>query len=196
MLHIKRFILKWKTSLIAVGAMVLLGVLALLLFPSLPPSEPAGLNEDTVVISVAGEEKLRVPLSQPQTVTIEQKDGRKNIIVVTEDGAYLLDTTSIQFSVNKDCGDLDMTNEFMRFLMTSAELNKMAEIKRLVSPTTDLSYDNIYASLGGIPSERTVSPEQLQLLDDATIQLRSAAYRVMTGEMTIDEAVAGYGSLE
>ena len=93
LLHIKRFILKWKTSLIVVGTMVLLGVLALLFFPSLPPSEPADLNEDTVIISVAGEEKLRVPLSQPQTVTIEQKDGNKNVIVITEDGAYMDSST-------------------------------------------------------------------------------------------------------
>ena len=93
LLHIKRFILKWKTSLIVVGTMVLLGVLALLFFPSLPPSEPADLNEDTVIISVAGEEKLPVPLSQPQTVTIEQKDGNKNVIVITEDGAYMDSST-------------------------------------------------------------------------------------------------------
>ena len=38
--------------------------------------------------------------------------------------------------------------------------------------------------------------EPEETADDATIQLRSAAYRVMTGKMTIDEAVAGYGSLE
>jgi len=32
------------------------------------------------------------------------------------------------------------------------------------------------------------------LTDDAVIQLRQAAYRVGTGELTIDEAIAGYGS--
>ena len=45
---------------------------------------------------------------------------------------------SVEFSVNKDCDDLDMTNEFMRFLVTKKELNEMASVKRLVTPTSDL----------------------------------------------------------
>ena len=40
-------------------------------------------------------------------------------IPMTEDGGYFIDSPSIQFSVNKDCDDLDMTNEFMRFLITN-----------------------------------------------------------------------------
>ena len=84
----------------------------------------------------------------------------------------------------------------MRFLISSTELNKMAEIKRLVSSTTDLSYDNIYAPLADVPSDRIVSPEKIGLMDAVTRQLRSAAYRVITGELSIDEAIAQYGMLE
>ena len=39
-------------------------------------------------------------------------------IPMTDDGGYFIDSPSIEFSVNKDCDDLDMTNEFMRFLVT------------------------------------------------------------------------------
>lgn len=117
-------------------------------------------------------------------------------VPVTEEGGYLVDTTGFQFSINKDCNDLDMTNEFMRFLISSAELNKMAEIKRLVTPSTDLSYDDIYAPLANIPAERIVSPEKIKLTDDVTVQLRNAAFQVITGNLSIDEAVAQYGSIE
>jgi multiple sugar transport system substrate-binding protein len=32
--------------------------------------------------------------------------------------------------------------------------------------------------------------------DDAVVQLRQAGFRVGTGKMTVDEAVAAYGKLE
>ena len=134
--------------------------------------------------------------SQSEAFTANPFSYTFHMIPATEDGAYLGDTASFQFSVNKDCKDLDMTNEFMRFLISSTELNKMAEIKRLVSSTTDLSYDNIYAPLADVPSDRIVSPEKIGLMDAVTRQLRSAAYRVITGELSIDEAIAQYGMLE
>ena len=62
-------------------------------------------------------------------------------IPLTADGGWFIDSPSIQFSVNKTCENLDMTNEFMRFLVTRGELNEMASVKRLVTPTTNLSFD-------------------------------------------------------
>jgi len=102
----------------------------------------------------------------------------------------------VEFSVNKNCGNLDMTNELMRFLITNEELNEMASLKRLVTPTTDLSFDSVYAPFGQVPSERILSPEVIGILDPLTVQIRNAAYRVGTGELTVDEAAAMYGSLE
>ena len=87
-----------------------------------------------------------------------------------------------------------MTNEFMRFLITSEELNRMASVKRLVTPTTDLSLDAVYAPFGQIPADRIISPEVLGILDPLTVQIRQAAFRVGRGEITVDEAVAMYGS--
>jgi multiple sugar transport system substrate-binding protein len=104
--------------------------------------------------------------------------------------------SNLQFSVNKNSASLDMANEFMRFLITSQELNLMAQNKGLMSPTKDLSFNGMYAAFGDVPESRILSPEVIGLTDDAVIQFRQALYRVGTGEISIDEAVAGYGSFE
>ena len=117
-------------------------------------------------------------------------------IPMTEEGGYFIDSPSIQFSVNKDCDDLDMTNEFMRFLITNEELNRMASVKRLVTPTSDMSFDSVYAPFGKVPSERTISPEVIGIKDPLTVQIRVASFKVGKGEITVDEAIALYGSFE
>ena len=89
-----------------------------------------------------------------------------------------------------------MTNEFMRFLITNKELNAMASVKRLVTPTTDLTLDSVYAPFGKVPSERVISPEVLGVLDPLTVQIREAAFRVGKGEITVDEAIAMYGTFK
>lgn len=117
-------------------------------------------------------------------------------IPLTDEGVYFIDSPSVGFSVNKDCDDLEITNEFMRFLITKEELNEMASVKRLVTPTTDLSLDAIYAPFGQVPAERIISPEALGITDPLTVQVRNAAFQVGKGEITVDEAVAMYGSFE
>ena len=115
-------------------------------------------------------------------------------VPMSDEGANFLDMPNLQFSVNKDSSNLDMANEFMRFLITPRELNEMAQNKGLISPTKDLSFNSMYAALGAVPEARILSPEVFGLTDDAVIQLRQAGYLVGTGAMTIDEAVAAYGS--
>ena len=115
-------------------------------------------------------------------------------VPMSEAGGYFIDSPSIQFSVNKTCDNLEMTNEFMRFLVSRQELNEMASVKRLVTPTTDLSFDAVYAPFGQVPSERILCPEAIGITDPLATQVRNAAFKVGTGEMTIDEAVAKYGS--
>lgn len=134
--------------------------------------------------------------SQSEAFTAAPFDYSFAPIPLTDDGGYFIDSPSVEFSVNKDCDDLDMTNEFMRFLITNNELNEMASVKRLVTPTKDLSFDSVYAPFGQVPSERTISPEVLGIKDPLTVQIRAAAFRVGKGELTVDEAVAMYGSLE
>ena len=117
-------------------------------------------------------------------------------IPMSEEGAGFLDMSNLQFSVNKESRNLDMANEFMRFLITPVELNEMAQNKGLMSPTKDLSFNSMYAAFGNVPESRILSPEVIGLTDDAVIQLRMAVYNVGTGKMTVDEAVAAYGSFE
>ena len=117
-------------------------------------------------------------------------------IPLTEKGGYFIDSPSVEFSVNKDCENLDMTNEFMRFLISNKELNEMASVKRLITPTTDLSFDSVYAPFGKVPSDRIISPEVLGITDSLTVQIRKAAYQVGKGDITVDDAVAMYGTFE
>ncbi len=134
--------------------------------------------------------------SQSEAFTNAPFDYAFAPIPLTDDGGYFIDSPSIQFSVNKNCDDLDMTNEFMRFLITNEELNAMASVKRLVTPTKDLSFDTVYAPFGQVPSERTISPEVIGIKDPLTVQIRIAAFQVGKGDITIDEAVAMYGSFK
>ncbi len=119
-----------------------------------------------------------------------------NPIPITNEGGYFLDSPSVEFSVNKDCDDLDMTNEFMRFLITDRELDEMASVKRLVTPTSDLSFDSVYAPFGKVTADRTMSPEVLGITDLLTVQIRVASYQVGKGEISIDDAVSLYGTFE
>lgn len=78
-----------KKNWLIPGAIALVAVALLLLSPLLKTSA----DEDTVIITVDGSEYARVPLSQPQTVTVTQADGSVNVVVVTEKGAYMESST-------------------------------------------------------------------------------------------------------
>ncbi len=112
-----------------------------------------------------------------------------------DDGGYYMDSVSILFSANKNSANMDMTNEFMRFLTSEKELGLMAAEKRLITPTKDYSLDEVYASLSDFPEERTVNFRDIEILDTAVKQYRAAAYAVINGDMTVDEAVEKYGSI-
>ena len=115
-------------------------------------------------------------------------------IPLSEQGTYFIDSPSIQFSVNKDCNDLDMTNEFMRFLITKDELNNMAAIKGLMATTKEVSFDSVYAPFGQVPANRTFSPEILGVKDSLVKQLRNAAFKVGKSEISVDDAISMFGT--
>ena len=134
--------------------------------------------------------------SQSEAYTKNPFDYTYIPIPLTEEGGYFMDSPSVQFSVNKDCKDLEMTNEFMRFLVSKQELNSMASLKRLVTPTKELTFDKVYAPFAKVPTSHTFSPEVLGIKDPLTVQIRNASFKVAKGQMTIDEAVNSYGSIE
>ena len=115
-------------------------------------------------------------------------------LTLTDEGACLLDKSSVQFSVNKESKNLNMANEFMRFLVSPQELNDMARAKRLITVTQDLAYDGVYAPFSTIDPNRIISTHEVGLADDVTIHYRVAAYQVANGESSIDEAIAGFGT--
>ncbi len=117
-------------------------------------------------------------------------------VPMSDEGAVFLDMPNLQFSVNKDSANLDMANEFMRFLITSEETNNMAQIKGLMPPTKDLSFNSMYAAFEAVSGSRILSPEEFGLTDDAVKQFRKAVYGVGTGSMTIEEAVTAYGTFD
>ena len=144
---------------------------------------------DTVSIAARTESDSESFLAAPFAYTMAP-------IPLADEGSYFLSAANVQFSVNKDCDSLDLTNEFMRFLLQPAQLGKMTQIKGMLSPTSDLTLNAMFSAFGEVPPERTLSKDALSLLDAPLKQYRFASYAVGTGAMTIDEAVAAFGSLE
>ena len=114
----------------------------------------------------------------------------------TPEGGYFMDAVSMGFAVNKNSQNLDMANEFMRFLITTEELNTMARAKRMVTPCADMSLDAIYAAFGELPEGHIINVAELGLESRPDAQARIAGWRVSNGLMTVDEAVAAFGTLE
>ena len=112
-----------------------------------------------------------------------------------DDGGYFINSINICFSVNKNSRNIDMANEFMRFLISKKELSNMAELKRLIAPVDDFSNDELYSALSEVPADRSFSDKETGLLDPAVRQFRAAIYAVGNGKMTVDEAIASYGSI-
>ena len=144
---------------------------------------------DTVSIAKANEGESQAFIDEPFDYAFVP-------IPLADEGSYFLNASNVQFTVNKDCADLDMTNEFMRFLLSGEQLSKMNQIKGMLSPTYDLTLNEMYAAFGDVPDERVLSKDALGLLDAPLKQYRFASYAVGTGAMTIDEAIAAFGTLE
>ena len=114
----------------------------------------------------------------------------------TEKGGYFINTISMGFAVNKNSKNLDMANEFMRFLVSTEELNRMAQAKRMVTPCVDMSLDGVYAAFGQVDAGHIINFSELGLADTPDSQVRRAGWQVCNGMLTVDEAVAAFGSLE
>ncbi len=78
-----------KKNYILIGGIVALAILMLLLAPTLREKT----DDDLVIVSVDGREYARIPLTQPQTLVVEQEDGRVNEIQISDHGALMLSST-------------------------------------------------------------------------------------------------------
>ena len=114
----------------------------------------------------------------------------------TEEGGFFFNEISLSLGVNKNSSNLDMVNEFMRFLVSTGELNEMAKAKRLVTPCEDMSLDVMFAPFGVLDSQRIINQAELGLLEAPASQVNKAGKQVSDGSITVDEAVASFGSIE
>ncbi len=114
----------------------------------------------------------------------------------TAEGGYFINTISMGFSVNRNSKNLEMANEFMRFLVSTEELNRMARAKRMVTPCKDMSLDGVYAAFGKVPADRFINLSELGLADEPDAQVRRAGWQVANGALTAEEAVKAFGTLE
>ena len=117
-------------------------------------------------------------------------------IPMTDKGGYFIDSPSLEFSINKNCENLDMTREFMRFLVSTEELNLIAANKGLATATKEFSMSSMYAPFAQVPAERTFSPEMLGIKDTLSTQIRKASFNVGKGTMTVQEAIDNYGQIK
>ena len=132
-------------------------------------------------------------------------------IPTTAEGGYFIDSPSVQFSVNKRCQNLDMTNEFMRFLLRTEELNNLASWKGLIcstktNPFPPISYFDktagktvytaVYDPFNNVPAGRTISPEVIGVKDTLVNQIKCAAFYVGRGVKTIQDMIDAYGTIK
>ena len=112
----------------------------------------------------------------------------------TSEGGYFIDNPSKLLAVNKYCDNLDMTNEFMRFLVRSQSLNEMSSNKRQVSPAKVLGEDKFFNSFKDVlNNNRVLYYSTIGLSAEADFQVRKTFDAYFGGE-TIDGAIGGYGS--
>lgn len=87
-----------KKNMLVIGVILLLAAVLLVVTrlwdrPTVLPDTGETPQEDTVVILLDGKTYKSIPLSQPQTVTIEQAEDRVNVIEVTQKGAVMLSSS-------------------------------------------------------------------------------------------------------
>ena len=134
--------------------------------------------------------------SQSEKFTKEPFSYSFHPLPTTDKGGYFLITNSLSLAVNKNCKDLDMTNEFMRFLSTKDELNNISKVKRLMTVTEDMSLDGIYSAFGKVPEENTFNSIEVGLSDKCVNEFRDSMAVITEKGGSVDDAVKAFGKGE
>lgn len=109
---------------------------------------------------------------------------------------YYYNTLALAFGVNKNKPKeiLDMSNEFMRFLISSQALNEMNLSKTQVSPAKKLGDDpKLNSFKEAVDNNRMLYNYKISLSANADTQARKTFDAFLNGA-SIDEAIAGYGT--
>ncbi len=105
---------------------------------------------------------------------------------ITDKSGIFISNTGTGFAVNSNSKQLEMTNEFIRFLTQTAELNNLANVKHLIPITKDFSSDELFAPMeNGIK----IYANTTILLDDIQKKLRTNCYNIANKTMTVEQAV-------
>ena len=80
-----------KKNWLVIAVIAVAAVLLMAVTPLLRPAQD--VEEDVVIITVDGQEYARVPLSKPQTVTVEQENGCVNVVEVSDHGVVMQSST-------------------------------------------------------------------------------------------------------
>jgi multiple sugar transport system substrate-binding protein len=109
---------------------------------------------------------------------------------VTKKGGIFISNSGVCLAVNSKSNQLDITNEFIRFLAQTKELNNLANIKRLIPITKNFSSDDFFA-----PMEKgeKIYANTLGILDDPLKIIRTNCNKIANGKMTVDQAVKEFG---
>ena len=143
--------------------------------------------------TVSGTEKRE---SQSAAYTANKFNYSFCPVPTTSQGGYMYSTVELCFSVNKKSSKLAMANEFMRFLVSTTELNRMNEKKRMTSPCKVMSLDGMFAGFGKLSQDRCFTPSQLGLNDWADKQVRKAGASIIDRNepLTVDQAIEKFGN--
>ena len=82
-----------KQNVWILALLLTLALGAFLLVPRTEPEPFAAPASSYVIITVAGEEQARIPLSEPRTLAIRQESGAENILEITPEGVVMLSST-------------------------------------------------------------------------------------------------------
>lgn len=118
------------------------------------------------------------------------------LIPANDDGLFSVDNAYLLFAVNATAQNLSIANEFMRFLISTEELNELARVKGVLTASAAGSDDPSYSALNDVNNANVVSSVRVGLSDGAITQVRLLAYEVGNGRMSVDDAVAAYGTIE
>jgi len=99
------------------------------------------------------------------------------------------------FSIAKNSGSVEWAKEFIRFLFTPDELNKIAEVKGLPTAVAAGSGDSRFDSLSRLAPEQLLYSSEANVSGTAAKVYGKLAAMVAAGECSADDAVAQYPGL-
>jgi len=112
---------------------------------------------------------------------------------VEGDTPALSQSTMVGLSIVKDAPHSDWAEEFLRFLCSEEELNKMASIKGVPGLTSSAQEDERFASLSTLPDENVFDTGSYPVISLIDKPFEDTVWRIATGEYTtVEEAEKGF----